>query len=284
MMAHAVPVSVESPDDYYVDIVGTGGDGHNTFNISTAAAIVAAGAGARVIKHGNSASTSSSGSADILRKMGCALPEPTSSPIPAIPFTFLLASHYHPAMARIGPSRRTLPFRTLFNVLGPLINPAKPKAMLLGVADPNLGPVFAQCLHTLGAHRALVVCGMEKLDEISIAGPTWVWSLDAEGQITQFTVDPSDFGVASHPIASVVGSTPQENADVLTSLLNPSKPSIVPSNGSSVEAIRDHILINAAALLVVAGVATSYTDGVERARKSLSDGSAWKALDIFRSQ
>jgi len=156
--------------------------------------------------------------------------------------------------------------------------------MLLGVADPNLGPVFAQCLHTLGAHRALVVCGKEKLDEISIAGPTWVWSLDAEGQITQFTVDPSDFGVAPHPIASVVGSTPQENADVLTSLLNPNKPSIVPSNGSSVEAIRDHILINAAALLVVAGVATSYTDGVERARKSLSDGSAWKALDIFRSQ
>jgi len=283
-MAHAVPVSVESPDDYYVDIVGTGGDGHNTFNISTAAAIVAAGAGARVIKHGNNAFTSSSGSADILRKMGCALPKPTSSPLPAIPFTFLLASHYHPAMARIAPDRRTLPFRTLFNVIGPLINPVRPKAILLGVAEPDLGPVFAQCLHTLGVRRALVVCGMEKLDEISIAGPTWVWSLDEEGEIGQFTIDPSDFGVASHPLSSVTGSSPDDNAAVLTFLLNPNNPSITPSNGSSIDAIRDHILINAAALLVVAGIATSYAHGVEKARKSLSDGSAQKALKIFQAQ
>ncbi|KAF5356379.1 hypothetical protein D9758_009539 [Tetrapyrgos nigripes] len=220
--------------DFVCDIVGTGGDGWNLFNVSTTAGVVAAGAGVRVIKHGSRASTSSSGSADLLQALGCIFvapppipndpekvkpstlkhfipkpelysPNPTPpdspttpthsqsssndesspskqkyTPLPSIPFTFILAPHYHPSLAYIAPFRRQLPFRTMFNILGPLINPARPKGMVLGIAEPELGWTFARSLREGGVERGLVVCGEERLDEISCAGGTWVWSVGVD--------------------------------------------------------------------------------------------------------
>ncbi|KAF8964243.1 anthranilate phosphoribosyltransferase, TrpD [Flammula alnicola] len=265
--------------DFVVDIVGTGGDGYNLFNVSTTAAIVAAGAGARVIKHGSRASTSSSGSADLLESLDCLFTAPTPGtpmPIPRIPFTFILAPHYHPAMASIAPYRKALPFRTMFNVLGPLINPARPRGMVLGVAEPEIGPTFAHSLSEGGVERALVVCGFERLDEISCAGPTHVWELK-DGKVTAKVLKPEDFGLPVHPLSSVAGGSPQENADTFKILLTSGDK--LPEN---LVPVLDFVLLNASALLVVAGVAKDFIEGTNLARESVTSGKAWEALGIFR--
>ncbi|CAE7103343.1 unnamed protein product, partial [Rhizoctonia solani] len=277
-----------------VDIVGTGGDGHNTFNVSTAAAIVAAGAGARVVKHGNKASTSSSGSADILLALGCPLNPPPLNPTPLTnkPFTFLLAAHHHPALTSLGSVRKSLPFRTIFNVLGPLINPAAPKRMILGVYTRELGPVFAEALRGMGVERALVVCGMESMDEISIAGGTWAWSLE-NGNITTTALHPSHFELQTHPLSTVAGASPQTNARMLIDLLDPNSPCHSPTDStpaptegvtSDPGAILDFVLMNASALLVVAGLAPDYPTGVKLARESIRSGRAWNALREFKER
>lgn len=185
-----------------MDIVGTGGDGWDTFNVSTTAAVVAAGTGVRVakvreatrtglkMKHGSKAVTSSSGSADLLLSLDCRLSFPVdqlSSFLPASPFLFLFAPHYHPSLAHIAPIRRSLNFRTIFNVLGPLINPARPQRMVLGVANLNLGDTFAEVLRLLEVERALVVCGEEGLDEISPAGDTFVRLLSRSQALRKLT-------------------------------------------------------------------------------------------------
>lgn len=216
--------------------------------------------------------------------MGCTLPAPTpgNHVLPRIPFTFLLASHYHPAMASLAPHRKTLPFRTLFNVIGPLINPSRPRGMILGVADKELGLVFAQTLQVLGVQRAIVVCGAEQLDEISIAGPTRLWSYNGSSKIQEETIHPHDFGISTHPLSQVAGASAADNALILWKLLTPESNLPLPPNfTASLEAISDFILINAAALLFVAGVADSYRNGVERARQSMSEGSALRALKQF---
>lgn len=294
MREYAVRVPLAEPEVPAVDIVGTGGDGHNTFNVSTTAAIVAAGAGARVVKHGNKASTSSSGSADILLALGCPLTPPASTPtpLPNIPFTFLLAAHHHPALTSLAPVRKALPFRTVFNVLGPLINPATPRRMILGVYARELGPVFAEALRGMGVERALIVCGMESLDEISIAGGTWAWSLE-NGEITTTTLHPSHFELRTHPLSTVAGASPEANAQMLIDLLDPSAPkptsapaSVPSENGltSDPAAILDFVLLNASALLVVAGIAPDYPTGVRLARESISSGKAWAALQEFKDR
>lgn len=186
-------------------------------------------------------------------------------------------------MAALGPARRTLPFRTMFNVLGPLINPARPRAMILGVAEPGLGAVFAEALRDTGVQRALVVCGFEHLDEISIAGPTHVWSLTQDGKIEESVIEPSTFGIPAHPLIDVRGASPEKNALVLHALLASQSPVDLPITPTSFEAIRDYILINTSALLVVAGVAHSYVHGVELARESLRGGKALHALEEFKS-
>ncbi|PPQ72511.1 hypothetical protein CVT26_004026 [Gymnopilus dilepis] len=265
--------------DFVVDIVGTGGDGYNLFNVSTTAAVVAAGAGARVIKHGSRASTSSSGSADLLQSLECLFTAPTpgtAMPIPRVPFTFILAPHYHPALASIAPYRKALPFRTMFNVLGPLINPARPKGMVLGVAEPEIGSTFAHSLEEGGVERALVVCGFERLDEISCAGPTHVWELK-DGKVTEKVVKPEDFGLPAHPLTAVGGGSPEENAATFKTLLTsghniPDK--LIP--------VLDFVLMNASALLVVAGIAKDFKEGAALARESVTSGKAWEALSIFR--
>lgn len=269
----------DAENDFVVDIVGTGGDGYNLFNVSTTAGIVAAGAGARVIKHGSRASTSSSGAADLLEALDCLFVAPTPGtpmPIPRVPFTFILAPHYHPALGYITPYRKALPFRTMFNILGPLINPAKPRGMVLGVAEPEIGPTFAQSLRDGGVERALVVCGYEKLDEISCAGPTYAWELK-DGVVTELTLHPELFGLDVHPLSTVAGGNPQENAETFKRLLN--------SGGSIPEdltPVLHFVQMNAAALLVVAGLATDFEEGAKMALESITSGNAWKALETFR--
>ncbi|PPQ69022.1 hypothetical protein CVT25_004380 [Psilocybe cyanescens] len=277
---HALKASVQDAEgDFVVDIVGTGGDGYNLFNVSTTAAIVAAGAGARVIKHGSRASTSSSGSADLLESLECLFTAPTPgipTPIPRIPFTFILAPHYHPALAMIAPYRKSLPFRTMFNVLGPLINPACPRGMVLGVAEREIGLTFAHSLKEGGVERALVVCGFEGLDEISCAGPTHVWELK-DGNVKTITLTPADFGLPVHPLTAVAGGGPQENAETFTTLLTVGEK--IPDN---LIPVLDFVLLNASALLVVAGIAKDYVEGAKLARDSITSGKAWEALTIFR--
>ncbi|EKM77561.1 hypothetical protein AGABI1DRAFT_121956 [Agaricus bisporus var. burnettii JB137-S8] len=282
LRSKALTAAIEDIDkDFVVDIVGTGGDGYNLFNVSTTAAIVAAGAGARVVKHGSRASTSSSGSADLLQSLDCLFTAPTPGtplPIRNIPFTFILAPHYHPAMASIAPYRKALPFRTMFNVLGPLINPARPRGMVLGVAEREIGYTFAQSLREGGVERALVVCGYEKMDEISCAGPTWIWELK-DGKIKEGTLTPEDFGLKRYPLTKVAGGGPDENADTFKRLLNSG--GTVPED---LEAILDFVLMNASALLVIAGIAKDYKEGTEVARQSVLSGKAWRALEIFRDE
>ncbi|KAF8657324.1 hypothetical protein AX16_002246 [Volvariella volvacea WC 439] len=269
----------DTENDFVVDIVGTGGDGHNLFNVSTTAAIVAAGAGARVIKHGSRASTSSSGSADLLQSLDCLFTAPTPGtpmPIPRVPFTFILAPHYHPSLAFIAPYRKSLPFRTMFNVLGPLINPARPRGMVLGVAEPQIGATFAHSLRDGGVERALVVCGHERLDEISCAGYTWGWEL-RDGKITETSLHPDVFGLPTHPLTAVAGGTPAENAETFKRLLGSGDK--IPEE---LTPVLHFVLMNASALLVVAGIAEDYKHGTKLALESIVSGRAWAALEQFR--
>ncbi len=197
-------------------------------------------------------------------------------PIPRVPFTFILAPHYHPALGYITPYRKALPFRTMFNILGPLINPAKPRGMVLGVAEPELGLTFAQSLRDGGVERALVVCGYEKLDEISCAGPTYAWELK-DGVVTELTLHPELFGLDVHPLSTVAGGNPQENAETFKRLLN--------SGGNIPEdltPVLHFVQLNAAALLVVAGLASDFEEGAKMALESITSGNAWKALETFR--
>ncbi|ORY76241.1 anthranilate phosphoribosyltransferase [Leucosporidium creatinivorum] len=278
MQRHALAVDVGRHGEGPVcDIVGTGGDGQNTFNVSTTAGIVAAGAGCRVYKHGNKAATSSSGSADILLSLGCPVTTLPASTIPTVasqsPFLFLYAPNYHPAMVRVAPIRKQLGFPTVFNALGPLINPARPGAMIVGVHSRFLGPIFAEALKITGVERAWVVCGAEGLDEISPAGETYVWDLK-DHIITERTISPLDFGLPLNPISTVAGGTPLENAATLDLLLDDK---LGPNNP-----IENFVALNTAALLVVAGRAGSPIEGVEMARKSIAEGRAKEALAKFR--
>jgi anthranilate phosphoribosyltransferase len=233
-----------------------------------------------IIQHGSRASTSSSGSADLLQALDCLFVPPSPDvpvPLAKVPFTFILAPHYHPALAYIAPFRKALPFRTMFNVLGPLLNPAHPKGMVLGVAEKKLGAPFVRSLANGGVQRALVVCGAEGLDEISCAGPTHVWEL-RDGQFSETTVHPEhDFGLHCHPLSAVAGGGPDENAQTFKTLLTSGED--IPEN---LVPVLEFVLVNASALLVVAGVATDYREGVQLARESIYSGSAWRALELFR--
>lgn len=198
-------------------------------------------------------------------------------PIERVPFTFILAPHYHPALGLIAPIRKALPFRTMFNVLGPLINPARPRGMVLGIAEREIGATFAKSLREGGVERALVVCGYEGLDEISCAGPTWCWEL-RDGKVSRKTLTPGDFGLPVHPLSSVAGGTPKENAATFKALLTSGDQ--IPQG---LTGILDFVLMNASALLVVAGLADDYVHGTKMARQSIVSGKAWEALETFRN-
>lgn len=220
-----------------------------------------------------------SGSADLLQSLDCLFVRPEPGPptsIPRIPFSFILAPHYHPSLAFIAPYRKCLPFRTMFNVLGPLINPAKPRGMVLGVAEREIGDTFARSLRDSGVDRAMVVCGAEGLDEISCAGDTYVWDL-LDGKITEKTLHPEQFGLEVHPLEAVKGGTPVENARTFKELLTSGE--AIPQR---LTPVLHFVLMNAAALLVVAGVTADFKEGADLALKSITSGKAWDALETFR--
>ncbi|KAJ9132033.1 Anthranilate phosphoribosyltransferase-like protein [Coniochaeta hoffmannii] len=252
-----------------VDIVGTGGDSHNTFNISTTSSILASSL-LLMAKHGNKASTSKSGSADLLAcmqprapKISNVRPDTISAVYSATNYAFLFAPVFHPGMRYVAPIRRQLPWRTLFNLVGPLANPADidpgadsplVEARVIGVARKDLGPVFADALRMTGARKAMVVCGDEELDEISCAGPTLCWRLNGENtpagegtEVEHFLLRPDDFGLPAHPLETVSpGKEPEENAAILGRILNGEVPDDDP--------ILHFVVMNTAALFVVAGV------------------------------
>lgn len=255
-----------------IDIVGTGGDGMDTFNVSTTAALVVAGAGVRVAKHGNRAASSKCGSADVLEVLGANLDlsgEAAAAVIESCGFCFLFAQRFHPAFRHVGGPRRELGTRTIFNVLGPLTNPARPRAMLVGVGAKALGPVMAEAFRLRGLPRALVVHSAEGLDEISPEGVTYGWSVE-NGAVRELELRPADFGLPSHPVSTVIGGDAIQNSGALLAVLDGHEGPVT-----------DFVLMNAAAALVVAGAAEDYVAGVAIARDSIGSGRAREVLDRY---
>ena len=253
-----------------VDTCGTGGDDYNTINVSTTSAIVAAGAGVPIAKHGNYSVSSSSGSADVLEEVGVdieAEPPDVEETIERDGIGFMLAPVFHPAMkAVIGP-RQELGMRTVFNILGPLTNPADADAQVLGVYDPDLVPVMAEALARLDVERALVVHG-DGLDEIAVHGETTVAEVTGD-RIAEYTITPEDMGLETRDIEAIAGGSPEENAADLRGIVT----------GDVTGAKRDIILANAGAAIYVAGVADTHEAGVEQARQAIESGAAADKLD-----
>lgn len=248
-----------------IDIVGTGGDGVGTLNISTAAALVAAGAGACVAKHGNRSISSRSGAADALSGLGINVmvePPVVERAINEAGIGFMMAPMHHPAMRNVMGVRQDLGIKTIFNILGPLTNPAGAKLGLIGAFSKHLIRPMAETLRTLGAERAWVVHGRDGTDEISISGPTDAAVLE-NGEISEAVVAPEDAGLPRHPVEAIAGGSPEENCAALKALLNGER-----------SAYRDAALLNAAAALVIAGTARSLRDGVAAATGSIDSGKA----------
>lgn len=252
-----------------IDIVGTGGDGKGTLNISTAAAFVVAGAGVPVAKHGNRNLSSKSGSADALSHLGLdvmAGPEASERAVAACGICFMMAPAHHPAMRHVGPARAELGTRTIFNLLGPLTNPAGVRRQLTGAFSADWIRPMAETLAALGSEAAWLVHGGDGSDELSIAAPSKVAALK-DGVVSEFEVSPEDAGLPVHPFEAIIGGEPAANAAALRALL-----------GGAPGAYRDAVLLNAAAGLVIAGVAADLREGAERAAASIDSGAAAERL------
>jgi anthranilate phosphoribosyltransferase len=263
---------VEAPENV-VDTCGTGGDAKGTINISTAAAFVARGAGVVVAKHGNRAATSRAGSADVLEALGAEIelgPEQVSRCIKEAGVGFMFARTHHPAMKFVAPVRAELPFRTIFNLLGPLTNPAGARRQLVGVfAGEYVRPV-AEALRGLGAERALVVHGTDGMDEITVTGKTLAAEVGDAG-IEEYEVSPEDFGLPLHAPDGLLGGDAHLNARILRDVLS----------GTETEATRDVVLLNAGAAIYVSGEAKNIEEGVRLAEESIGSGGALGALEDF---
>ena len=271
LVMRAKCLAVRAPEGA-MDIVGTGGDGKGTLNISTATALVVAGAGVVVAKHGNRNLSSKSGAADALTELGLNVmvgPEVVERCLAEAGIGFMMAPMHHPAMRHVGPVRIELGTRTLFNVLGPLTNPAGVRRQLTGAFSQALLRPMAEVLAALGSDAAWLVHGADGTDECSIAGTTAVVALEG-GAFREFTLHPEDAGLPVHPFAAILGGTPAENAAALRALLD-----------GATGAYRDAVLLNTAAALVVAGKADGLKDGAERARESLDSGAARDRLAIL---
>lgn len=263
----AVPVRVA---DGAIDTCGTGGDRSHSFNISTVAAIVAAAAGARVAKHGNRAASSACGSADVLEALGVKIelgPEAVAKCVEDVGLGFMFAPRFHPAMRHAAPVRREIGIRTIFNVLGPLANPAGVRRQLLGVPSAGLGERMVEVLRELGAERALVVHSGEGLDEISPSGPTRTWEL-RDGAIREGVITPEGAGLERAPRDSVRGGDSAMNADIARRVLS----------GAAAEGPRTAVLLNAGAACYVAGLATDIRGGVALAAVAIDSGAAAATL------
>lgn len=268
MRSLATPVP--HPGMEVLEIVGTGGDNAHSFNISTTAAMVIAAAGVKVAKHGNRAASSLSGTADCLEALGVNIrqdPDKCLEMLKEAGFCFMFAQQYHSAMKYVGPIRRELGFRTVFNILGPLTNPAKPEYFLLGVYDEYLVEPVAKVLASLGVKKALVVYGQDKLDEISISAPTTICEL-RDGFYRISVIAPEDFGLVRGTKDEIVGGTPEENAQITRGILD----------GKIQGSRRGIVLLNAGAALYTAGKTASIGDGVKLAAEMIDAGKASETL------
>ncbi|MEM8693736.1 MAG: anthranilate phosphoribosyltransferase [Pseudomonadota bacterium] len=256
--------AVEAPDGA-IDIVGTGGDGKGTLNISTATAFVVAGAGVPVAKHGNRNLSSKSGAADALTQMGLNVmigPKVVERALQEAGIGFMMAPMHHPAIAHVMPTRAELGTRTIFNILGPLTNPAGVKRQLTGAFSRDLIRPMAETLGQLGSDKAWLVHGSDGTDELTITGISWVSALDEAG-VSDFELHPEEAGLPAHPFEAIVGGSPDENAKAFNALLD-----------GAPSAYRDAVLLNAAAALLVADAAPDLTTGVEMAVTSIDSGAA----------
>jgi anthranilate phosphoribosyltransferase len=275
MRARVTPLELEDLRETLVDTCGTGGDGCGTFNISTIAALVAAGAGARVAKHGNRAVSSSCGSADLLGALGVNLDLDAprmSAVLRRAGIAFLFAPKLHPAMSAVAPIRRELGVRTIFNVLGPLTNPAFARRQVLGVYSERLVETVARVLAALGAVHALVVHSRDGLDEISVSAPTLVCEV-RDGEIRTYEITPQELGIASHPIEALAGGDVQENAAIARTVLGGA------DRREKGGARHDIVIANAGAALYVSGAAPTIREGVALAHDSIASGRAKEKLE-----
>ncbi|MBD3420998.1 MAG: anthranilate phosphoribosyltransferase [Chitinivibrionales bacterium] len=259
-------------DEYVVDTCGTGGDGAHTFNISTAAALVAAGAGAKVAKHGNRSVSSKSGSADVLEALGVSLSidsERMKTCLDEIGICFLFAPSLHTAMKHaIGP-RKEIGVRTIFNILGPLTNPSLTRAQLLGVYHPDLTSTLAQVLSTMGTAKAYVVHGADGLDEISTCAPTHVAEVSC-AKVISYTIEPGQFGIKKAASHNIAGGSPRQNAAIIRGILDGTQ-----------GPCRDIVVLNAGFALAAAGIAADPQQGIEQAGAAIDSGQARTKLDLL---
>lgn len=270
MRDHAV--KLETGMDLF-EIVGTGGDNSQSFNISTTSALVAAAGGMKVAKHGNRAASSKCGTADCLEALGVNIeqsPDRCIELLNEVGMCFFFAQKYHTSMKYVGAIRKELGFRTVFNILGPLTNPGSPKMQLLGVYDEYLVEPLAQVLINLGIRRGMVVYGQDKLDEISLSAPTTVCEFK-DGWFKSYTIKPEDFGFNSCSKQELVGGTPQENAAITLNILQ----------GKEKGAKRNTVLLNAGAALYIGGKADSFNNGVQLAAQLIDSGRTLATLEKF---
>ncbi|MDX1549951.1 MAG: anthranilate phosphoribosyltransferase [Lysobacter spongiicola] len=271
MREFALPVEV-ADRTHLVDIVGTGGDGANTFNISTASTFVIAAAGGRVAKHGGRSVSSKSGSADAFEALGAAIelqPAQVAQCIDRTGIGFMYAPLHHPAMKAVAPVRREMGVRTIFNILGPLTNPASAPAILMGVFHPDLVGIQVRVLEELGAERALVVWGRDGMDELSLGAGSLVGEL-RDGKVREYDIHPEDFGISMAASRNLGVTGPAESKAMVMQALE------------NVEGLpREIVALNAGAALYVAGVAEDIADGIDRARKAIASGAARARLDEF---
>jgi len=260
-----------------LEIVGTGGDGSNSFNISTTSSLVISAAGVPVAKHGNRAASSKCGAADVLEALGVKItlsPERSAALLKKINICFLFAQNYHIAMKYVAPIRRELGIRTVFNILGPLSNPAGANMELMGVYDEALVEPLAQVMHRLGVTRGMVVYGQDKLDEISMSAPTSVCEILPDGNFQTYTITPEQFGYTRCDKSALAGGTPEENASITRAILS----------GAEQSAKRQAVCLNAGAALYLAGKAESLAQGVRLAENLIDSGAAQKQLALFIQQ
>ena len=269
MREFALRVTVDGP---LIDTVGTGGDGQNTFNISTATAFVAAAAGLKVAKHGNRAASGTCGSADVLEALGVKIdlpPEGVARCIEEVGVGFMFAPVFHPAMRHAAPVRREIGIRTVFNILGPLTNPAGAQTQLLGVAFPELGETMAEVLRMLGSHRAMIVHGHGGMDELSLSGDSTVWEV-REGALSRWIVRVEDTGLPQTPISAIRSGTKEENAATMRSIFQ-----------GNAGPVRDVVLLNSAGVLMAGDLAGTVREGVEQAAGIIDSGAALAKLDAL---
>ena len=259
-------------DGTLVDTAGTGGDGKGSFNISTAAAFVAAASGLKVAKHGNRAASGSCGSADVLEALGVKIdlgPEGVKRCIEEVGFGFMFAPAFHPAMRYAAPVRREIGIRTVFNILGPLTNPAGAQCQLLGIADSSLGAVMAEALKLTGSQHSLVVHGQDGLDEFTLGANTQVWEV-RDGSINSYTVSPEELDMLRVSVEELKGGDQEQNARILRRLFQGEQ-----------GLVRDVVLLNSAAVLMIGGKASALRDGIGLARDAIDSGQALNVVDAL---